>query len=152
MSFETLTGIPRGLIAIVGGGNVVVVMGTVAAGSSTVEVVVGCADVVVEMIVGAVWVVVVTEAVDVDAGAGVACTASVSRVRITSASSAAHAVMYQVQQRTRAHPKRGRSAGTKLEVTGKNRTCLVNRVDLICHVCNHLREICRGCPSNGMSG
>ena len=60
-------------------------MGTVAAGSSTVEVVVGSADVVVEMIVGAVWVVVVTEAVDVDAGAGVACTASVSRVRITSA-------------------------------------------------------------------
>ena len=129
-----------------------VVMGTVAAGSSTVEVVVGSADVVVEMIVGAVWVVVVTKAVDFDAGAGVACTASVSRVRITSASSAAHAVMYQVQQRTRAHPKRGRSAGTKLEVTGKNRTCLVNRVDLICHVCNHLREIYRGCPSNGMSG
>ena len=48
-------------------------MGTVAAGSSTVVVVVGCADVVVEMIVVAVWVVVVTEAVDVDAGVGVAC-------------------------------------------------------------------------------
>ena len=85
-------------------------MGTVAAGSSTVVVVVGCADVVVEMIVVAVWVVVVTEAVDVDAGV-VACTASVSRVRITSASSAAHAVMEQVQQSTRAHHKRvGRQA------------------------------------------
>ena len=139
-------------MAIVGGGNVVVVMGTVVAGSLTVVVVVGWVDVVVGMVVVVVCVVVVVGVEEVGAGAEVAGGVFVSRVRVTSTSSAAHAVMDQVQQSTRAHHKRGRSAGTKLEVTGKNRTCLVNRVDLICHVCNHLREICRGCPSNGMSG
>ena len=51
VSPETLTGIPRGLMAIVGGGNVVVVVGTVVAGSSTVVVVVGWIDVVVGMVV-----------------------------------------------------------------------------------------------------